>query len=108
MKCPKCQLENPADANFCKKCGHRVISPPEETFSKPIPDAKHKGVTALFSELSGYTAMSEKRGLGDVSQITGRIFDGVKEILRKYEGAIENFPGDGVLALFGFPRAHEP
>ena len=51
--------------------------------------------------------MSEKLDPEEVSQITGRIFDGIKSIVKKYEGSIENFAGDGVLALFGFPRAHE-
>ena len=42
-----------------------------------------------------------------MSQITGRIFDGVKGIVGTYKGFIQNFAGDGVLAVFGFPRAHE-
>lgn len=51
--------------------------------------------------------MTEKLDPEEVKEITGRIFDGVKAVVRKYEGFIEKFAGDGVLALFGVPRAHE-
>ena len=107
MKCPKCEFENPDNAKFCNECGHRLISPPEEPSSRPIPDAERKRVTALFSDLSGYTAINEKLDPEEVRQITGRIFDGIKAIVKRYEGFIEKFAGDGVLILFGVPRAHE-
>jgi len=51
--------------------------------------------------------MTEKLDPEEVKEITGRIFDGVKAVVNKYEGFIERFAGDGVLALFGVPRAHE-
>lgn len=43
----------------------------------------------------------------DLKDITDRIFDGVRTIVGKYDGFIEKFAGDGVLALFGVPKAHE-
>jgi class 3 adenylate cyclase/tetratricopeptide (TPR) repeat protein len=107
VKCPKCEFENPAGANFCNKCGARLICQPEVTISRPIPDAERKRVTALFSDLSGYTAITEKLDPEEVGQITGRIIDGIKAIVGTYEGFIEKFAGDGVLILFGVPRSHE-
>lgn len=114
MKCPKCGFENSQGMNFCGKCGARLRDAelhPEALFepTKPrlTPEAERKHVTALFSDLSGYTAMTEKLDPEQVKEITSRIFTGVKQIVAKYEGFIERVMGDGCLAFFGVPRAHE-
>lgn len=107
MKCPKCQHENPEDAKFCQECGNRLYAASETVKTSSIPKAERKRVTALFSDLTGYTAMTERLDPEEVKEITGRIFNGVKAVVSKYEGFIEKFVGDGVLALFGVPRAHE-
>ena len=132
MKCPKCQTENPENKRFCRECGAEflLVCPncgtvlgPEDKFcgdcgrklareavpraSEVIPDAERKQVTALFSDLSGYSAMTERLDPEEVKEITGRIFDGVRAIVAKYDGFIERFAGDGVLALFGVMKCHE-
>jgi class 3 adenylate cyclase len=114
MKCPKCGHSNPEAAKFCNDCGASLIatlSPPD---SKPelagtmgVSEAERKHITALFSDLSGYTAMTEKLDPEQVKEITGRIFSGIKKIVAKYEGFIERVMGDGVLAFFGVPHSHE-
>jgi len=90
MKCPECQTELPDGANFCLKCGQRLNVGEQPIRSSPIPEAERKRVTALFSDLSGYTSMTEKHDPEEVKEITGRIFDGVKAIVSKYEGFIVN------------------
>ena len=60
MKCPKCQTELPKTANFCLKCGERLNVGDQSPEPSPTPDAERKHVTALFSDLTGYTAMTEK------------------------------------------------
>jgi class 3 adenylate cyclase/tetratricopeptide (TPR) repeat protein len=114
MKCRKCQTELPDEANFCLTCGVNLhaAAPPSERPPEPIkphliPEPERKHVTALFSDLTGYTSMTEKLDPEQVKEITGRIFTGVKQIVAKYEGFVERVMGDGVLAFFGVPRAHE-
>jgi len=107
MKCPKCKTELPETANFCLKCGQGLNLGEQPPRPGPIPKAERKRVTALFSDLTGYTAMTERLDPEEVKEITSRIFDGTRAIIKKYEGFIERFAGDGVLALFGVPRAHE-
>ncbi|EFK05456.1 adenylate and Guanylate cyclase catalytic domain protein [delta proteobacterium NaphS2] len=103
----KCQNENPSNAKFCNECGTALNPEIQPSDATPIREAKRKRITALFSDLSGYTAMTAKLDPEEVKEITGRIFDGTRKIIRKYEGFIERFAGDGFLALFGVPRAHE-
>ena len=64
-------------------------------------------MTALFSDLTGYSSLTKKLDPEEVKAITSRIFDGVRNVIDKYEGFIERFEGDGFLALFGIPKAHE-
>jgi len=86
VKCPNCQHENPEDAKFCQECRNRLIAASEAGRTQSIPDAERKRVTALFSDLSGYTAMTEKLDPEEVKEITSSIFDGIRAVAAKYEG----------------------
>ena len=99
--------ENRADAKFCDECGVALNPVIQTSSTTPFREAERKRITALFSDLSGYTAMTAKLDPEEVKEITSRIFDGTRAIIKKYEGFIERFAGDGVLALFGVPKAHE-
>ena len=135
MRCPECQSDNPDDASFCNKCGSQLeiacpncakTNPPDSNFCngcgqklgqdeqpvekvEPTPSAagERKHVTVLFSDLSGYTAMSEKLDPEELKEIMTRVFDRIKEVIAKYDGFIEKFAGDAVMAIFGVPKAHE-
>ena len=81
----------------------------EETAAKPVKSvskAERKQVTALFSDITGYTAITGRIDPEDVKEITGRIFQGAAEIVSRYGGFIEGFVGDGMLVLFGVPKSH--
>ena len=124
--CSECGANNPAENKFCNECGcdlkpvkegsdqtTETISPPvspsEETIGTGTPSAtgERKHVTVLFSDLTGYTAMSEKLDPEEVKEITSRIFGEISKIVGKYDGFIEKYAGDAVMAIFGVPNAHE-
>jgi class 3 adenylate cyclase/tetratricopeptide (TPR) repeat protein len=113
--CPKCKVPNPAQFKFCGECGYdftntsAITNPqPIETPSKPtISDQERKHVTVMFSDLSGYTAMTEKLDPEEVKEIMDRIFGKISQVVVKYEGFIEKFVGDAVMAIFGVPKTHE-
>jgi class 3 adenylate cyclase/tetratricopeptide (TPR) repeat protein len=103
--CPACGRNNPPDSRFCDGCGQSLSAPrPEPVLST---EAERKHVTVLFSDLSGYTAMSEKLDPEEVKEITTRIFGEVAQIVSRYDGFVEKYIGDAVVALFGVPKAHE-
>ena len=68
---------------------------------------ERKHVTVLFSDLSGYTAMTEQLDPEEVKEMMDRIFGKISQVVAKYEGFIEKFVGDAVMALFGVPYSHE-
>ena len=107
ISCPKCGFANSPTFKFCGECGHNLNEAvlPEET--APRTESERKHVTVLFSDLSGYTAMSEKLDPEEVKEITARIFAEISKVINRYEGFVEKFVGDAVMALFGVPKAHE-
>jgi len=105
--CPKCGILNSSVNKFCGECGQRLDE--QSLAPGPVPAAGgfRKYITALFSDLSDYTVISEKLDPEEVKEIRGAIFADVAKIVTKYEGFIEKFVGDAILALFGVPAAHE-
>jgi adenylate cyclase len=107
MKCPKCHFDNPEVFEFCGKCGQRFAQIVATRKGVPRAEGERKYVTVLFSDLSGYTAMSEKLDPEEVKEITRRLFGEISRVISKYEGFVEKYIGDSVVALFGVPRAYE-
>ena len=125
MRCPKCQHENPDGAKFCIECGtplgdakyddgfsllHDYIPPELKErilqAGKQI-ESERRFVTVLFADISGYTSISEKLDPETVTMVMNDLFNGLISIIIKYEGLIIDFFGDGILAVFGAPLAHE-
>ena len=70
-------------------------------------EGERKLVTVMFSDVSGFTAMSERLDPEEVHAIMDRAFQVIIGAVHRYEGTINQFLGDGVMALFGAPIAHE-
>ena len=107
LNCPQCGKELPPLAEFCDECGQRLEEVVEAEKAAPELEGERKHVTVIFSDMSGYTAMSERLDPEDVKEITSRIFGRISKVIGKYEGFVEKFVGDAVMALFGVPKSHE-
>ena len=108
MLCPKCSFENPDKAKFCMKCAAPLKDKEIKSDQDGLPfKGERKHATILFSDLSGYTAMTEKMDPEDVKILMENIFEKAGEIVDKYEGIVDSFFGDEILVLFGIPKAHE-
>src|SRR3989475_10800819 len=75
--------------------------------TKGALEGERKSVTVMFSDVSGFTAMSERLDPEEVHAIMDRAFEVILNEVHRYEGTINQFLGDGVMALFGAPIAHE-
>ena len=70
-------------------------------------EGERKLVTVLFADVANYTSMSENLDPEEVHQIMDGCFKILMGEIHKYEGTINQFTGDGVMALFGAPVGHE-
>jgi class 3 adenylate cyclase/tetratricopeptide (TPR) repeat protein len=126
LNCPACKAQIPPGRKFCGECGYNLIPaedisekksateslpyhPSAKKFSSDVApiEGERKHVTVIFSDLTGYTTMSEKLDPEEVKGITSRIFSEISKIVGKYDGFIEKYAGDAIMAIFGVPKAHE-
>ena len=107
MECPECRCEVPGDSKFCKECGHHFGQAALTSDVHVGGGSERKHVTIMFSDLSGYTAITEKLDPEEVKEMMSRIFADITRIIHNYDGFIERFIGDAVMAVFGIPKAHE-
>ncbi|MFQ5946926.1 MAG: adenylate/guanylate cyclase domain-containing protein [Anaerolineae bacterium] len=70
-------------------------------------EGERKQVTVLFADVSGFTGISEALDPEEVHRLMDRCFDILMREIHRFEGTINQFTGDGVMALFGAPIAHE-
>jgi len=75
--------------------------------SRAALEGERKLVTVLFVDVSGFTALSEGLDPEDVHALMDRAFELMLGEVHRYEGTVNQFLGDGLMALFGAPVAHE-
>jgi adenylate cyclase len=127
--CSSCGGDNPEGMRFCGHCGT-----PAEQAAKPPADpdvsealksfvsqqvAEHlvasggeiteerRLVTALFADLSGFTPLADRLDPEELLEIIDPIIQRLTNIVGRYEGYVDKFAGDALMAFFGAPVAHE-
>jgi class 3 adenylate cyclase/tetratricopeptide (TPR) repeat protein len=70
-------------------------------------EGERRQVTVLFADIAGFTSVAEGRDPEEVHQIVDRCFEAITAEVHRLEGTINQYTGDGVMALFGAPIAHE-
>jgi class 3 adenylate cyclase/predicted ATPase len=86
--------------------GQTPVSP-QITTPAPRADAERRQVTVMLSDLVGSTALSARMDPEDLRDVISAYQKCVTEIVRRFGGFVANYMGDGVLAYFGYPQAHE-
>jgi class 3 adenylate cyclase/tetratricopeptide (TPR) repeat protein len=123
--CPSCGLSNPWGSRFCNACGtaltaksatDRFTSPRSYTpkhlaerilSSRAALQGERKQVTVLFADLQGFSELAERLDLEDLHLLMDEVFAVLLDAVHRYDGTINQFLGDGIMALFGAPVALE-
>ena len=129
--CPQCGTEVLPQDKFCGQCGQAVGEKPRPSATSTALDKaepksytpKHlaekilthrssivgerKIVTVMFADVAGFTSLSEKLDPEEIHEIMDGCFKILLDEIHQNEGTINQFTGDGVMALFGAPVAHE-
>jgi class 3 adenylate cyclase/tetratricopeptide (TPR) repeat protein len=130
VECPSCGFVNPVAQKFCNACASSLIEPgraPEPARDGVTPDApappehlaqkiraargslegEHKQVTVLFADVMGSMDLAGSVDAERWQRIMDRFFALLCEGVHRFEGTVNKFTGDGIMALFGAPIAHE-
>ena len=119
--CPNCGRQNPARQKFCHGCGQRFTSEPERDTrsytpkhladkilqSKSALEGERKQVTVLFADITGSMALAGQVDPEEWHSILDRYFQIASDGVHRFEGTVNQYTGDGIMALFGAPIAHE-
>ena len=100
VPCPHCAHRNARDAEKCAGCGRSLVA-------AKGPAAERCNLTVFFADIAGSTALAEKLDPEDLRVLFTKYQSDCVEIVQRYEGHVAQFLGDGVLAYFGYPAAHE-
>src|SRR5262245_8354598 len=126
VACPACSFLNEGDEKFCGGCGARIStrtvtpqpSPPPASYtpkhlveriltSKAALEGERKQVTVLFADLKGSMELLADRDPEEARKILDPVLERMMEAVHRYEGTVNQVMGDGIMALFGAPVAHE-
>jgi predicted ATPase/class 3 adenylate cyclase len=100
MICPNCQFPNPDKANFCATCGTRLNQ-------MQAPQGERKLLTVLFADVVGSTSIGERIDPEETSEIMNGALAFMNDAVAQHYGMVARLMGDGILAFFGVPLAHE-
>lgn len=114
IKCEVCGYENPLGHFYCGRCGNEVAGP-DQSAATSIIDAPIQGdrrqVTVIFADLSGFTALNDAAKtpaeVERVVRLINMVLSELSEAIYEYDGYIDKYVGDEIMALFGAPVAHE-
>lgn len=101
-ECPSCGESAGIWMSFCPYCGGRIGDAAQAGAESSVRLA-----TVLFGDVQGFTAMSERLPPEEVTDIMNACFDVLGGPIIKYEGTIDKYVGDAIMARFGAPKAHE-
>ncbi|HWP90175.1 MAG TPA: adenylate/guanylate cyclase domain-containing protein, partial [Burkholderiales bacterium] len=121
--CPACGAPVSAGKNFCRSCGAAMTASagqpaPLQSYtprhlaerildSRAALEGERKQVTVLFADLKGSMELLADRDPEDARRLLDPVLERMMEAVHHYEGTVNQVMGDGIMALFGAPLAHE-
>jgi TOMM system kinase/cyclase fusion protein len=110
MRCSRCNAANPAKAKFCLECGSpltlaETTTPRQSEWASG--EAERRQLTCLFCDLVNSVGLSERLDPEELRETLAAYHRVCATVIRRFEGHIHDYLGDGIMVYFGFPSAHE-
>jgi class 3 adenylate cyclase len=112
LKCELCHFNNPDGFAYCGRCGNGLAAdvPDDNSYANAI-EGERKQVTIIFADISGFTALNDSAEtpaqVERVLYVVNRCLDMLSDIVYEYDGYVDKYMGDAIMAVFGAPRSHE-
>ena len=121
IRCSRCQRESPDAASFCWGCGARLAGSdvrgavPQQldsfgNFTDTLQitfEGEHKQITVLFADMKSSMELIADRDPEEAYKLLDPVLERMMQSVQFYDGTISSINGDGIMALFGAPFAHE-
>jgi len=116
LTCAACGAAVELSARFCGQCGVALMREgqgdglPGEGSPNPKPSlrgAERRHLTVMFSDMANSSALAERLDPEDLREVMRAFQDACVRAIARFDGSAAKFMGDGVLAYFGYPQAHE-
>ncbi|AEB11636.1 AAA family ATPase [Marinithermus hydrothermalis] len=98
MRCAHCGYRNPPEFRYCGLCGNPLSAASEQA---------RRWATVLFFDLSRFTAYAQAHGLEETWSVVNQVLSATAQCVEQHGGSVEQFLGDGMLAVFGLHQSHE-
>jgi adenylate cyclase len=99
LVCGSCGSHSSPTAKFCSECGAQL--------TRATPSAEYKQVTVLFADVVGSMKLAAVLETERLRDIMNELFNRAAAVVQRYQGTVDKFTGDGLMALFGAPVALE-
>jgi TOMM system kinase/cyclase fusion protein len=107
VRCSRCNTENPASAKFCFECGSPLTLTETAMAVAASGEAERRQLTCLFCDLVNSVGLSERLDPEEFRETLAAYHRVCVTVVRRFEGHIHDYLGDGIMVYFGFPSAHE-
>jgi class 3 adenylate cyclase/tetratricopeptide (TPR) repeat protein len=109
-RCTKCGFENVRESKYCAQCGTQLDAATPihvESGSYERPGGERRHLTVLFSDLVGSTEIASHLDPERWREIVADYHHAAAKVIERYGGSVAQYLGDGVMAYFGWPEAHD-
>ncbi|MEX2541147.1 MAG: adenylate/guanylate cyclase domain-containing protein [Trueperaceae bacterium] len=97
MNCASCGAANPPQSRFCAMCGEQL---------RPSGSRERRRVSVVFIDLTAFTTLTLGFDPEELRDLADEVLTVVAGVIEDYDGYVDAFRGDGLIALFGAPRSH--
>jgi len=98
MHCTACGAANPPGMRFCGMCGRAVTSPGTER--------ERRRVSVVFVDLTGFSTLTHGLDPEELRDLADHVLTEVAGVIERFDGHVDAFRGDGLIAVFGAPHSH--
>lgn len=98
MRCTACATENAPGMRFCGMCGRPLGSAADER--------ERRRVSVVFVDMTGFSTLTHGLDPEELRDLADEVLTEVAQVVEDYDGYVDAFRGDGLMAVFGAPRSH--
>lgn len=98
MICTSCGAANPTGMRFCGMCGTKLM--------RDVLPRERRRVTSVFIDMAGFSTLTRDLDPEEMRDLADEVLTVVAGVIEAYDGYVDSFRGDGLIALFGAPHSH--